>query len=128
MVENSNQLCVCVGCFVSPLLVVALLVMSAFNFRSFSELAGGSLPVAVSADELFRFKNDLQGFPLLSFSVWVYFRFPVFSVGLSEIWGGQEPTTRSLQLPYWAYVSAFLQTDLFLDYLFGKKTKAVPVR
>ena len=70
--------------------------MSAFNFRSFSELAGSSLPVAVSADELFRFKNDLQGFPLLSFSVWVYVRFPVFSVGLSEIWGGQEPTTRSL--------------------------------
>ena len=29
--------------------------------------------------------------------------------------------TRSLQLPYWAYVTAFLQTDLFLDYLFRKK-------
>ena len=28
---------------------------------------------------------------------------------------------RSLQLPYWAYVTAFLQTDLFLDYLFPKK-------
>ena len=40
----------------------------------------------------------------------------------------QEPMTRSLQLPYWAYVTAFLQTDLFLDYLFRKKTKAVPVQ
>ena len=41
----------------------------------------------------------------------------------------QEPMTRSRQLPYWAYVTAFLQTDLFLDYIFRKKkTKAVPVR
>ena len=35
----------------------------------------------------------------------------------------QEPMTRSLQLPYWAYVTAFLQTDLFLDYLFRKKQR-----
>ena len=34
---------------------------------------------------------------------------------------GQEPMTWSLQLPNWAYITAFLQTDLFLDYLFGKK-------
>ena len=31
--------------------------------------------------------------------------------------------TRSLQLLYWAYVTAFLQTDLFLDYLFPKKQR-----
>ena len=36
----------------------------------------------------------------------------------------QEPMTRSLQLPYWAYVvTAFLQTNLFLDYLFRKKQR-----
>ena len=28
----------------------------------------------------------------------------------------QEPITRSLQLPYWAYVTAFLQTGLFLAF------------
>lgn len=28
----------------------------------------------------------------------------------------QEPITRSLQLPYKAYVTAFLQTGLFLDF------------
>ena len=39
----------------------------------------------------------------------------------------QEPMTRSKQLPYWAYVTAFLLTDLFLDYLFRKQKKAVPV-
>ena len=32
----------------------------------------------------------------------------------------QESMTRSKQLPYSAYVMAFLQTDLFLDYLFLK--------
>ena len=31
--------------------------------------------------------------------------------------------TRSRQLPYWAYVTAFLQTDLFLDYIFREKKK-----
>ena len=36
---------------------------------------------------------------------------------------GQEPMTRSLQLPYWANVTAFLQTDLFLDYLCRKKQR-----
>ena len=58
---------------------------------------------------------------------------PVFNTFVSKRATGthepnQEPMTRSLQLPYWAYVTAFLQTDLFLDYLFRKKTKAVPVR
>ena len=31
----------------------------------------------------------------------------------------QEPITWSLQLPYWAYVTAFSQNGLFLDYLFA---------
>ena len=40
----------------------------------------------------------------------------------------QEPMSRSLQLPYEAYVTAFLQTDLFLVYLFFCERKAVPVQ
>ena len=31
----------------------------------------------------------------------------------------QEPITWSVQLPYWAYVTAFSQNGLFLDYLFA---------
>ena len=38
----------------------------------------------------------------------------------------QEPMSRSLQLLY--YVTAFLQTDLFLVYLFFCQRKAVPVQ
>ena len=30
----------------------------------------------------------------------------------------QEPMSRNMQLPYKAYVTAFLQTDLFLEFLF----------
>ena len=41
---------------------------------------------------------------------------------------GQEPMSRSLQLPYEAYVTAFLQTDLFLVHLFSCERKAVPVQ
>ena len=40
----------------------------------------------------------------------------------------QEPMSRSLQLPYEAYVTAFLQTDLFLVHLFFCERKAVPVQ
>ena len=36
--------------------------------------------------------------------------------------------TKSEQLPFSAYATAFLQIDLFFDYLFRKKTKAGPVR
>ena len=36
--------------------------------------------------------------------------------------------TRSMQLPYEAYVTAFLQTDLFLVDLFFCERKAVPVQ
>ena len=32
----------------------------------------------------------------------------------------QEPITWSVQLPQWAYVTAFSQNDLFLDYLFAE--------
>ena len=39
----------------------------------------------------------------------------------------QEPMSRSLQLPYLAYVTAFLQTELFLVHLFFCERKAVPV-
>ena len=39
----------------------------------------------------------------------------------------QELISWSMQLPYWAYVTAFLQTDLFLVYLFFSKIKAVPL-
>ena len=35
---------------------------------------------------------------------------------------------RSLQLPYLAYVTAFLQTDLFLVHLFFCEREVVPVR
>ena len=31
-------------------------------------------------------------------------------------WNTQEPITRSVQLPYWASVTAFLQTSLFLEW------------
>ena len=34
----------------------------------------------------------------------------------------------NLQLPYYDYVTAFLQTDLFLVYLFFCERKAVPVQ
>ena len=40
----------------------------------------------------------------------------------------QEPMSRSLQLPYKAYITAFLQTDLFLEYLFFCERKSVPVQ
>ena len=40
----------------------------------------------------------------------------------------QEPMSRSMQLPYSAYVTAFLQTDLRLVYLFSCEKKAVPVQ
>ena len=40
----------------------------------------------------------------------------------------QEPMSRSVQLPYKAYVTAFLQTDLFLVYLFFCERKALPVQ
>ena len=40
----------------------------------------------------------------------------------------QEPMSRSLQIPYEAYVTAFLQTDLFLVHLFFCERKAVPVQ
>ena len=33
-----------------------------------------------------------------------------------------------MQLPYYAYVTAFLQTDLFLVHLFFCERKAVPVQ
>ena len=36
--------------------------------------------------------------------------------------------TKSTQLPYHAYVTAFLQTDLFLVHLFFCERKAVPVQ
>lgn len=39
-----------------------------------------------------------------------------------------EPMSRNMQLPYYAYVRAFLQIDLFLAYLFFSKIKAVPVQ
>jgi len=42
--------------------------------------------------------------------------------------GYQEPMSRTLQLPYLAYVTAFLQTDLFLEYVFFCERKAVPVQ
>ena len=32
----------------------------------------------------------------------------------------QEPITWSVQLPHWAYVTAFSRNDLFLDYLFAE--------
>ena len=35
--------------------------------------------------------------------------------------GRQEPITRSVQLPYCAYVTAFSQTGLFLDTIFPGK-------
>ena len=38
----------------------------------------------------------------------------------------QEPMSRSLQLPYEAYVTAFLQPDLFSVHLFFCERKAVP--
>jgi len=38
----------------------------------------------------------------------------------------QEPMSRSLQLPHQAYVTAFLQTDLFVVHLFFCEKKAVP--
>ena len=40
----------------------------------------------------------------------------------------QEPMSRSMQLPREAYVMAFLQTDLFLVYLFFCERKAVAVQ
>ena len=36
--------------------------------------------------------------------------------------------SRTLQLPYEAYATAFLQTDLFLEYLFFCERKAAPVQ
>ena len=36
--------------------------------------------------------------------------------------------TRSMQLPYQAYVTAFLQTDLFLVYPFFCEIKGVPAQ
>ena len=40
----------------------------------------------------------------------------------------QEPMTRSLQLPYWAYVTAFFTDRSIFRLSFPEKTKAVPVR
>ena len=40
----------------------------------------------------------------------------------------QEPISWSMQLPYWAYVTAFLQTELFLAYLLFSKIKAGPLQ
>ena len=52
------------------------------------------------------------------------------SMNTQKYWTKQEPMSRSMQLPYKAYVTAFLQTDLFLVHLkfffFGRK--AVPVQ
>ena len=45
----------------------------------------------------------------------------------SIVWK-QEPMSRSLQLPYKAYVTALLQTDLFLVHLVYCERKAVPVQ
>ena len=43
-----------------------------------------------------------------------------------QLW--QEPMSRSLQLPYEAYVTAFLQTDLFLVHFFFSERKAITVQ
>ena len=40
----------------------------------------------------------------------------------------QEPMSRSLQLPYLAYVTAFLQTDLFLVHLFFCEREVIPIQ
>ena len=40
----------------------------------------------------------------------------------------QEPMSRSMQLPHEAFVTALLQTDLFLGYLFFGERKAGPVQ
>ena len=40
----------------------------------------------------------------------------------------QGPMSRRIQLPYQAYVTVFLQTDLFSVYLFFRERKAVPVQ
>ena len=37
----------------------------------------------------------------------------------NQRWKYQEPITGSVKLPYWTYVTAFLQNGLFLDYLFA---------
>ena len=39
----------------------------------------------------------------------------------------QEPVSRSVQLPYLSYVTAFVQTILFLVYLFSRERTAVSV-
>ena len=39
-----------------------------------------------------------------------------------------EPMSRNVQLPYYAYVRAFLRIDLFLVYLFFCERKLVPVQ
>ena len=36
--------------------------------------------------------------------------------------------SRSMQLPYFVYVMAFSQTDLFLVYIFSYERKAVPIQ
>ena len=43
--------------------------------------------------------------------------FAVYVLG-GNYWVRQEPISKSLQLPYKAYVTAFLQTDLFFAHLF----------
>ena len=39
----------------------------------------------------------------------------------------QEPMSRRIRLPYQAYVTAFIQVDLFSVYLFFSERKALPV-
>ena len=36
--------------------------------------------------------------------------------------------SRSMQLPHYAYATAFLQAGLFLEYLFYCERKAVPIQ
>ena len=61
-------------------------------------------------------ENDLENILFSSFEFHDVFRFENTTFWISELSPCQEPMTRSLQL-YCVHVTAFSQTDLFLDWI-----------